>query len=122
VFFAKDSILHVYTSTENSESGVDSEEVRRFQRQGKAGEELLHSVWEEARARHVPCDTIFEWGQPNDLILAAARSLAVDLIVLSTHDYRWLERFLLKSDAEKILHRAPCPVLIVREHESDFPA
>jgi nucleotide-binding universal stress UspA family protein len=122
VFFAKDSILHVYTSTENSESGVDSEEVRRFRRQQKPAEELLNRIWEEVRARHVPCATIFEWGQPNDLILAAARNLAVDLIVLSTHDYRWLERFLLKSDAEKILHRAPCPVLIVREHESDFPA
>jgi len=121
-FRANLTILHVYTSPENSESGADSAEAPRSRGQQKLTEELLRSIWEDVRARHVPCDTVFEWGQPNELILAAARNLAVDLIVLSTHDYRWLQRFLLGSDAEKILHRAPCPVLIVREHDSDFLA
>jgi nucleotide-binding universal stress UspA family protein len=119
-FGANLTILHVYTSPDISESGADSDAARRFRRQQKPAEELLNGIWEEVRARHVPCDTVFEWGQPNDLILAAARNLAADLIVLSTHDFHWLQRFLSGSDAEKILHRAPCPVLIVHEHEPDF--
>jgi hypothetical protein len=46
---------------------------------------------------------------------ATARIRGVDLIVISTHDYRWLRRLVEGGDAEKIIHDAPCPVLIVRE-------
>jgi nucleotide-binding universal stress UspA family protein len=43
-----------------------------------------------------------------------ARHEGADLIVMSSHGYSGLTRWLLGSVAEKVLHDAPCPVLVVR--------
>lgn len=49
-----------------------------------------------------------------DVILAAARDHACDLIVMGTHGRHGLERALIGSDAERVLREAPCAVLLVR--------
>jgi nucleotide-binding universal stress UspA family protein len=49
-----------------------------------------------------------------------ARKLKADLIITSTHGFTGLKRVLMGSTAERIVRYAPCPVLIVREHERDF--
>jgi nucleotide-binding universal stress UspA family protein len=46
-------------------------------------------------------------------ILRAARELAADLIVMGTHGLSGFERLLLGSVTEKILRKAPCPVLTI---------
>ena len=51
---------------------------------------------------------------PRDQIVRAAGDLSADLLVISTHGYTGWKHFLFGSDAEKILERAPCPVLVVR--------
>ncbi len=57
--------------------------------------------------------TIITRGKAHEEILKAAREKGVDLIVIGTHSAPPLERVLLGSTAEKLLHRAPCPVLLV---------
>lgn len=47
-------------------------------------------------------------------VVDAARQEQADLIVMSSHGYSGLTRWLLGSVAEKVLHDAPCPVLVVR--------
>lgn len=94
-----------------------AQELRKA-RQG--AENALLAVCEEIRAKYSKCDTYFQCGEPHELIVAAARNLKSDLIVLSAHDCRWLNHLLFGSDAEDILHHAPCPVLVVHEHEHDF--
>jgi Universal stress protein family len=37
-----------------------------------------------------------------------------------THKDKWLERVFLGRHADRILADAPCPVLVVREEETDF--
>jgi nucleotide-binding universal stress UspA family protein len=49
-----------------------------------------------------------------------ARECEVDLIVIATHGYTGLNHLLLGGTAEKVVRRAPCPVLVVREKERDF--
>lgn len=44
----------------------------------------------------------------------------VDLIILATHGRTGVEHILFGSTAEKIIRKAPCPVLIVRADEHDF--
>ena len=46
-------------------------------------------------------------------ILDEAKSLSADLIVLGTHGRGGVDRLVLGSVAEKILRKAPCPVLTV---------
>ena len=53
-------------------------------------------------------------GGPAEAIVAAARRAAVDLIVMASHGYKGLRRWMLGSVTEKVLQNAPCPVLVVR--------
>ena len=70
----------------------------------------------------VPAETLVRPGMPVVEILEAARALPADLIVISTHGRTGLKHVLLGSVAEDVVRRAPCPVLVVREHEHDFVA
>jgi nucleotide-binding universal stress UspA family protein len=53
-------------------------------------------------------------GAPEEMIVQAAKSLSIDLIVMPTHDHTPPECTSRKSIAEHTIHHAPCPVLIVR--------
>jgi universal stress protein A len=65
---------------------------------------------------------VLRLGSPHIEIIAAAKELGSDLIILSTHGRSGLERVLLGSTAEKVVRHAGCPVLVVREHEHEFIA
>jgi nucleotide-binding universal stress UspA family protein len=53
-------------------------------------------------------------GDPATAILDYAESAEIDLIVMSTHGRTGVSRMLYGSVAERVLHSARCPVLIVR--------
>ena len=53
-------------------------------------------------------------------IADAARTLKADLIILSTRGYTGLKHAMLGSTTERVVRHAPCPVLVVREHEHEF--
>jgi nucleotide-binding universal stress UspA family protein len=55
-----------------------------------------------------------ETGDPCDTILRLAAE-GYDLIVMGTHGRSGLAHVLLGSVAEKVVRRAPCPVLTIRE-------
>jgi universal stress protein A len=59
-------------------------------------------------------------GRPHREITEAARTLKVDLIVISTHGYTGVNRAFLGSVTERVVREAPCPVLVVREREHEF--
>ena len=71
----------------------------------------------DCEMRAGPNEPLFRCGEPRADIPAMARILGVDLIVISTHDSGWLRHVVEGSNAEKIMHQAPCPVLIVRAEE-----
>jgi nucleotide-binding universal stress UspA family protein len=54
------------------------------------------------------------------LILAFAEAKAVNLIVMGTHGLRGLDHLTLGSVTEKVLRKAPCPVLAVRKPAHDL--
>jgi nucleotide-binding universal stress UspA family protein len=57
---------------------------------------------------------------PGDAIVACARELEVELIVMGKHHLGFVEHMLAGSVAEKVVRHAPCPVLIVQHPEHDF--
>jgi nucleotide-binding universal stress UspA family protein len=77
-----------------------------------------------ARQRTVPPGmirkTLVRQGQAFQEIADAARTLRVDLIIISTHGYTGLKHVMLGSTAERVVRHAPCPVLVVRDRERDF--
>jgi nucleotide-binding universal stress UspA family protein len=56
---------------------------------------------------------VVEFGAPYKNIVEEAASQGVDMIVMSTHGRTGVDHFILGSTAEKVVARAPCPVLIV---------
>ena len=59
-------------------------------------------------------------GEPVSEIVRMARENDVDLMIISTHGYAGHQNLLVGGVADKIVHLAPCPVLIVKEMEHDF--
>lgn len=59
-------------------------------------------------------------GMPFDEIITLATEEDVDLIVMGTHGRGWLAHVLLGSVTEKVVRKAPCPVLTVRHPEHEF--
>jgi nucleotide-binding universal stress UspA family protein len=57
---------------------------------------------------------------PGDAIVACARDLGVELIVIGKHELGFVEHLLAGSVAEKVIRTAPCPVLVVQHPEHDF--
>jgi len=59
-------------------------------------------------------------GVPFVEIIRYAREQSIDLIVIGTHGHSALAAMLLGSVAEKVVRKAPCPVLTVRDPKHVF--
>ncbi|MCC6528571.1 MAG: universal stress protein [Polyangiaceae bacterium] len=70
----------------------------------------------DVRRRWPHVDGLVREEPPIEGVLATAREVAADLIVVGTHARHGVERLLLGSIAEGILRDAPVPVLVVRAH------
>ena len=69
-----------------------------------------------ARDAGIDADVSTTFGATADEICRTAEELGVDLIVIGTHGRGGLSHVLLGSVAEKVVRKAPCPVLTVRPH------
>ena len=61
-----------------------------------------------------PFKTLVQTGSPFQEITDAARSMKVDVVVMSTRRWPGLPHQLLGSTAERVVRHAPCPVLVIR--------
>lgn len=68
----------------------------------------------------IKIETIHRVGIPFIEIIKAAREKKVDLIVIATHGRTGLSHILFGSVAEKVVRKAPCPVLSIRHPEHEF--
>jgi universal stress protein A len=53
-------------------------------------------------------------GIPHEEIINFASEEKIDMIILGTYGKVGIERFIFGSTAEKVVRRAPCPVMTVR--------
>jgi nucleotide-binding universal stress UspA family protein len=77
--------------------------------------EELHKFAKLYRRDGVQPDCIVDDGDAMYSILSFAEAQRVDLIVMGTHGLKGHDRVTLGSVAEKVLRKAPCPVLVVRK-------
>lgn len=59
-------------------------------------------------------ETVIVDGDPAGSIIDYAQNESVDIIIISSHGHSGLERWALGSVTERVLQRAPCPVLVAR--------
>jgi len=74
-------------------------------------DKLLEKVPKEIKGR---VETVVSFGVPFVEIIKAARDYDIDLIIMGTHGRRGISHMLIGSVAEKVVRKAPCPVLTVR--------
>ncbi|MGA7720809.1 MAG: universal stress protein [Ignavibacteriaceae bacterium] len=60
-------------------------------------------------------NTIVKTGKPFIEIIETAVEEKIDLIIIATHGHTGMEHILFGSTAEKVVRKAPCPVLTLRE-------
>lgn len=88
-------------------------DIRLFEEQRAQAVADLAAAKIRAQASGVPVETSLRGGHAAREILEMARSESADLVVLGTHGRGGVEHLLLGSVAEKVLRKAPCPVLVV---------
>ena len=79
-------------------------------------EELLKTFQDAG----VDAESLTEIGSPFVNIVDAASRLNVDLIIMATHGWGAIKHMLLGSTAERVVRKAPCPVLTIRHPEHEF--
>ncbi len=67
-----------------------------------------------------PVDSQLRTGSAFVEIITAAREWEADLIVMGTHGRSGLAHMMMGSVAEKVVRKAPCPVLTVKHPEHEF--
>jgi nucleotide-binding universal stress UspA family protein len=80
-------------------------------------EELLEKLSSfEPADESIHVEFVVADGEPGEEIVRVAQERHCDLIVMGTHGRTGLGRLLLGSVAERVMRRAPCPVLTLKAH------
>jgi nucleotide-binding universal stress UspA family protein len=107
-----------YEVAYNYELAINVDEIG--ERRQKAAEEKLEEVAEKIRAEGVEVEAVITLGSAFVDIVSTARKREIDLIILSTHGWGFIKHVLMGSTAERVVRKAPCPVLTVRKEEHEF--
>ncbi len=76
--------------------------------------EMQEFIDREAADSSISIEKMIKHGRPFIEIIQTARDENVDLIVIATHGRSGLEHVFFGSTAEKVVRKAPCPVLSIR--------
>ncbi len=80
----------------------------------------LERLIEECRKKHERVETELRTGTAFMEIINYAREIQADMIVMGTHGRTGLSHIIIGSVAEKVVRKAPCPVLTIRHPEHVF--
>lgn len=80
----------------------------------KEAKKQLHRAVAEDLRGHEAVEYVVLKGVPDEEIVRFADEQGADVIVISTHGRRGLDRVLFGSTSEKVVRHARCPVLTVR--------
>jgi nucleotide-binding universal stress UspA family protein len=108
-------VLHVVPALENApatgRSGPIGESSQPTSRDAVDSE--IRRALESAGATSLNPTVLAQAGHAHEVIVHRAQAQPADLLVMGTHGRSGFNRLLLGSVAEKVLRRAPCPVLTV---------
>lgn len=85
----------------------------------RAREELDKLAKTEIPAE-VKVKTLIKTGKPFVEIIETAAEEDIDIIIIAAHGHSAVEKILFGSTADKVVRKAPCPVLTIREPLKGF--
>jgi nucleotide-binding universal stress UspA family protein len=85
-----------------------------------SGSDELENLMKKEIAGKVVSRKIVRTGKPFYEINQYALEEKISLIIIATHGHTGMEHILFGSTAEKVVRKAPCPVLVVRSGEHEF--
>jgi nucleotide-binding universal stress UspA family protein len=80
----------------------------------------LNTLLTDAERQRFRAQLVVKFGSPFIEIVLYANSEGIDLIVMGTHGRGPVAHMLMGSVAEKVVRKAPCPVLTVRHSKHEF--
>ena len=107
-------LVHVLYPLDAISPGVvwgDMNDAKREQAVQKSFEKFL----KDYDCKDVKTEVRF--GHPGEEVVDYADEIGADLIIVPSHGYHGMKRFVLGSVAEKIIRHAKCPVLVLPCHE-----
>jgi nucleotide-binding universal stress UspA family protein len=119
---ARLSVLSVYDYGQMKSLSLSAEEMGRYRESQMSQIDALMGRKMQAflagtQEMDAPVTPLLQAGDPHELILSAARTLGVDLLVIGAHNKRGFLDGLMGGTAAHILRVAPCPVLMVQPRE-----
>lgn len=112
------TLLHVYQPPYNLSYLRGSHVHEAIEEHRQNSKQIFRRFGKELSEKWPTCSTEFRQGALCDEIAKAANDLHADLMIIGTHGNKWLQRMAYGSEAEAIVRRASCPVLVVREYDN----
>ena len=101
------SAVHVMPPIGRAAVQIDPDEIAERRRELGEAKELL-------AGKGVSAKVVETHGDPADGIVETAKEGGADLVIVGTRGANFASRVLLGSVSTKVLHEAPCDVLVVR--------
>lgn len=79
------------------------------------GKRTIGAMAKEAAAKGVECEEFLVRGRPHRAIIQTSEEIGADLVIVGSTGMTALERTLLGSESERVLHHSKRPVLLVHE-------
>jgi len=119
-FNANLTLLHVTAGSERADlpfsplyAGQLELDARRVLEESQKAERTLRAMRDRIRVQHALTEDCFLLGDPGAVTLWVAREFHVDLMVISTWQYNWLDCLFDERGDDKIIRDAPCSILVV---------
>ncbi|MEW6734272.1 MAG: universal stress protein [Acidobacteriota bacterium] len=80
---------------------------------------LLADIAERLKVGKFVVETVIRQGDPRTEIVDEAKNWLADLIMVGSHGYTGIKRWLLGSVAQSVVSHAPCSVEVVRLRHAD---
>jgi universal stress protein A len=88
-----------------------------LEEQRKEAAAQISKFEQRARQKRVKCSSEVHFGVVYEVIADFARQWDADMILIATHGRTGLAHMIIGSVAERVIHNATCPVLVIRTVE-----
>ena len=103
--------VDIYAGYLPSTSEIEQALKENAERIVSSTKEKIHSLFPDA-AFSLTTEVLI--GSPENKIVEAATRIKADLVIVGSHGYNRLERILLGSVSDSVVHHAPCSVMVIR--------